>query len=161
MNGVRRLFTNNSGSTTTATTTTTTTQTTVESSVAKADGSSAWAPIIIGRQASERPVRDSEQAGSTPSGSLKEPAEQQFNPSIFMMRPTESPDPMSSSEAPDSTINLRSGLGSNGIINQKQSSHRPHHDLILELLASESAIECKDYQKLEPDEMTTLKKVRR
>lgn len=163
MNGVRRLFSNNAsaGSGSTVTATETTIQTTVGGSVGNSDGSTAWTPIIIGRQPVERPSREDNQPGTLLSASLKAQTEQPATTSFFSMRPTGSPEIVPSSELNSRQILLSSTRTGNSVIavNSKTSTQSPHHGLIMELLASESAIECKDFRKLEPDEVIALKKV--
>jgi hypothetical protein len=163
MNGVRRLFTTGSGSSTT-TATTTTTHVTAETSVGTRDGNTAWTPIRLGRQTTGRPAQKIEQQGLQHPFSFPEQTEQSSANSFLSMRQTESPDHMASpgSSKHHPTVSSSFSHSGNGVIDlsTKPTSQRSHHELIMELLASESAIECKDFQKLEPDEITTLKKVR-
>jgi hypothetical protein len=162
MNGVRRLFTTGSGSSTT-TATTTTTQTTNETSVGIHDGNTAWSPIIIGRQTPAKSGQKFEQQGTQLPSSLREHSEQFTISSIPATHPTMSSEFTASSVSSDQQatmkLSLQMGIGAAGVP-PKFTSQRSHHNLIMELLASESAIECKDFQKLEPDEIAALKKVR-
>lgn len=157
MNGVRRLFTASSSSGGTSTTT----ATAVDPSVARADGSTAWTPLIIGRalsQSAEQPNRDQKRPDGSPSHSLERPGQLQTTSSILKIRPTESPESISMSPSANrgrmpTSVSVTKGSAS-ALIRKK-----PYDDLLLDLLASESAIECKGFQTLEPKEMAALKKV--